>query len=176
MKVVLYSLFSLCLLVTPALGQQKIEGTHNPLINGKLMYVGRMPNNVDKWIIYDLRTWGKYKPTRQIEGVDLVMKAYKPETKTQYEMRRGIPQPKEVRKHPDRRHVMFTIGITNWITGRLVWQAEVLDRKPKRDEDAAPTNDARIRARGLSSQQLAQAITRELRRYVDGQGSKPGGR
>jgi hypothetical protein len=176
MKVVLYSLFSLCLFVAPVLGQQKAEGAHKSLIDGKLMYVGRMPNDIDTWIIHDLRTWGKYKPTREIEGVDLVMKAYKPETRTQYEMRRGIPRPKEVHKDRDSRHVMFSIGITNWITGSLVWQAEVLDRKPKRNDDAAPTDDARIAARGLSGQQLAQAITRELRRYVNGLSSESGGR
>ena len=174
MKVVLNSLLSLCLLVAPALGQQKAEGKQNPLIDGKLMYVGSMPQNLDGWIVHDLDAWGKYKPTREIEGVDLVMKAYEPETKVQYEMHRGIPQPKKVQEKGDHKSVMFSISVTDWVTGRLVWQAEVVDRKPKRNQSVTPSEDAEIRARGLSTQQLAQAITRELRRYVDHLASQPG--
>jgi hypothetical protein len=174
MKGVLYSLLSLCLFVAPALGQQKTEGKQDPLIDGKLMYVGPMPQNLDGWIVHDLSAWGKYKPTREIEGVDLVMKAYEPERRTRYKMRNGVPQPS---KNPERRNhksVMFSISVADWVTGRRVWQAEVLDRKLKRNEFATPSEDAVIPARGLSTQQLAQAITRELRRYVDHLSSQTG--
>jgi hypothetical protein len=174
MKVVLYCLLSLCLLASPAFGQQKPSGKQNPLVDGKLMYVGSMPQNLDGWIVHDLAAWGKYKPTREIEGVDLVMKAYQPETRVHYEMHRGIPQPKEVQKKGDRKSIMFSISVTDWVTGRLVWQAEILNRKPKRNGVMAASEDAEIRARGLSTQQLAQAITRELRRYVDHLGVQPG--
>jgi hypothetical protein len=174
MKVALYSLLSLCLLAAPVAGQQKSQEKQNPLVDGKLIYVGRMPDNIDAWIVNDLSTWGKFKPTRQIEGVDLVMKAYEPETRTQYRMRRGIPQPREVRKDSKRKHVMFSIVVTDWVTGRQVWQADILNRKAKRDAEATPGEDAEISARGLSTQQIAQAITRELRRYVDHLGSQPG--
>jgi len=174
MKAVLYSLLSLCLLANPVFGQQKTGGEQNPLIDGKLMYVGRMPQNLDSWIVHDLQSWGKYKPTRDSEGVDLVMKAYEPETRIQYRMRRGIPQPKEVKKKGERKNIMFSITVTDWVTGRQVWQADVLDRKPKRDEVMAPSEDTAISARGLSNQQLAQAITRELRRYADHLASRPG--
>ena len=174
MKVILGSLFSLCLLAAPVLGQQQNHAKQNPLIEGKLMYVGKMPQNLDAWIVHDLSSWGKYKPTREVEGVDLEMKAYKPETKTEYEMRRGIPRPKEVRKDRDRKHVIFSIIVTDWVTGDHVWQADILDRKPNRNDVSAPGEDAEIRARGLSSQQLAQAITRELRRYVDHLSSQRG--
>jgi hypothetical protein len=174
MKVALYSLLSLCLLAAPAAGQQKSQENQNPLVDGKLMYVGHMPENIDAWIVNDLSVWGRFKPTRQIEGVDLVMKAYEPETRTQYRMRRGIPQPKEVRKDRDRKHVMFSIVVTDWVTGRQVWQADILNRKAKRDAEATPGEDAEISAKGLSTQQIAQAITRELRRYVDHLGSQPG--
>jgi len=167
MKVVLYSLLSLCLLAAPVWGQQKAEGKQNPLVDGKLMYVGHMPDHIDSWVIQDLRAWGKYKPTREIEGVDLVMKAYKPETKIHYEMRGGIPQPRRVPKYRKHEHILFSIGVNDWVTGRLVWQAEVLNRKPKRKDHHAASEDAEIRARGLSTEQIAQAITRELRRYVD---------
>jgi hypothetical protein len=174
MKVVLYSLLSLCLLVAPMTGQQKNQEKQNPLVDGKLMYVGRMPDNLDAWIVNDLGTWGRYKPTRQIEGVALVMKAYEPETKIQYEMRRGIPHPKEVRKDRERKHVMFSIAVTDWVTGHQVWQADIVNRKPKRNETATPGEDVEISAKGLSTQQIAQAVTRELRRYVDHLASQSG--
>jgi hypothetical protein len=174
MKFARYCLLSLCLLSAPVMGQQKSQGSQSPLIEGKLMYVGKMPQNIDAWIVNDLSVWGRYKPTRQIEGVDLAMKAYEPETEVQYKMRKGIPQPKEVRKDPKRKHVMFSIIVDDWVTGHQVWQADIMDRKPKRDENTAPSDDAEINARGLSSQQIAQAITRELRRYVDHLGSRPG--
>lgn len=173
MKLILYSLLSLCLLAVPVVGQQKDQGTENPLADGKLMYVGKMPGNLDAWIVNNLSVWGKYKPTRQIEGVDLVMKAYEPETEVQYKLRKGIPQPKEVRKNRDQKHVMFSIIVDDWVTGHQVWKADIMDQKPKRDENNAPSADAEINARGLSSQQIAQAITRELRRYVDHLGSHP---
>jgi hypothetical protein len=174
MKVILYSLLSVCLLAVPVMSQQKSQGTERPLVDGKLMYVGKMPENLDAWIVNDLSVWGKYKPTRQIEGVDLVMKAYEPEKEVQYKLRRGIPQPKEVRKDRNRKHVMFSIFVDDWVTGRQVWRADIMDRKPKRDENMTPSEDAEINAKGLSSQQIAQAITRELRRYVDHLGSQPG--
>lgn len=167
MKVVLCSLLSLFLLAASVLGQVKPERNRNPLIGGRLMYVGPMPQKVDAWIVHDLRAWGKYKPTRDIEGVDLVMKAYQPETIIQYEMRRGIPLPKGMKKKRDHKYLMFSIIVTDWVTGRQVWQAEVLDRKPKGTADLPPAKDAEIRARGLSIQQLARAITRDLQRYVD---------
>lgn len=174
MKVILCSLLSVYLFAAPVMGQQKSQGTQKPLVDGKLMYVGKMPQNLDAWIVHDLSAWGKYKPTRQIEGVDLVMKAYEPETKTQYEMRRGIPHPREVRKDRDRRHVMFSIVVTDWVTSRQVWQADIVNRKPNRNQAPALSEETEIRARGLSSQQLAQAVIRELRRYVDHQDSKAG--
>jgi hypothetical protein len=174
MKAVPCGLLSLCLLAAPVFGRQKVQGKQSPLNDGKLMYVGRMPENLDAWIINDLSAWGKYKPTRDSEGVDLVVKSYQPETSIQYEMHQGIPQPREVRKKHDHEPVMFSIGVTDWVTGRLVWQAEVLDRKPKRNEVAAPSGHAVIRGKGLSTQQLAQVVTRELRRYVDHLASQPG--
>ena len=173
MKRGLYCLLLLCLLSIPAMGQQNNQGMQDPLVGGKLMYVGKMPENLDGWIVNDLSAWGKYKPTRQIEGVDLVMKAYEPETEVQYKLRKGIPQPKEVRKDRRQKHVMFSIIVDDWVSGQQVWKADIMDQKSKRDENAAPSADAAINAGGLSSQQVAQAITRELRRYVDHLSSQP---
>lgn len=174
MKLARYYLLSLCLLSAPLMGQQSNQGTQNPLVGGKLMYVGKMPENLDGWIVNDLSAWGKYKPTRQIEGVDLVMKAYEPETEVQYKLRRGIPHPKEVPKDRRQKHVMFSIIVDDWVSGQQVWKADLMDQKAKRDENAAPSADAAINAGGLSSQQIAQAITRELRRYVDHLSAQPG--
>lgn len=174
MRVALYSLVSLCLLTTPAAGQQKARENKNPLVDGKLMYVARMPDNLDAWIVSDLGEWGRYKPTRQIEGVDLAMKAYEPETRIQYEMRRGLPRPKEVRTDRKRKHVMFSIVVTDWVTGRQVWQADIMNRKPNRDAITKPGENVEINAKGYSPQHMAQAITRELRRYVDHLSSQPG--
>ena len=172
MKAILCTLVSLCLLAAPASAQQKSKGKQNPLLDGKLMYIGAMPDNIDAWIVHDLSSWGKYRPTRQVEGVDLVMKAYKPETEVEYKMRHGIPLPKEVQKDRARKHVMFSIVVTDWVTGNQVWQADIMDRKPKSNESPTPSEDAEVSARGLSSEQLAQAITRELRRYVDHLGAQ----
>ncbi|HKT10198.1 MAG TPA: hypothetical protein VJW77_00090 [Terriglobia bacterium] len=173
MKVALYGLLSICVLAAPAVGQQKKQEKKDPLVSGRLMYVGQMPEGIDAWIVNDLSAWGKYKPTREVEGADLVMKAYEPETKTQYEMRRGIPQPREVRKDRNRKNVMYSIVVTDWVTGNEVWQADIMNRKPKRNEEATPGENAEIDARGLSTQQIAQAIIRELRRYVDHLASQP---
>ncbi|TAM84470.1 MAG: hypothetical protein EPN47_01545 [Acidobacteria bacterium] len=174
MKLARYGLVFLCLLSSPMMGQQNNQGTQNPLVDGKLIYVGKMPENLDAWVVNDLSVWGKYKPTRQIEGVDLVMKAYQPETKVQYKLRKGIPQPKEVPKDRDRKNVRFSIIVDDWVTGQQVWQADIVDQKQKRAENIAPSTDVKINARGLSSQQIAQAITRELRRYVDHLSSQQG--
>ncbi len=167
MKVFAYSLLSLCLLVNPAFGQQNTKGEQNPLVHGKLMYVGRMPENIDTWIVYALKAWGKYTPTRESEGVDLTMKATAPERRTRYVMRNGIPQPSKVPEKRDHKPVLFSVDVNDWVTGRLVWQADILDRKPKNNPSTKPGADVEIDARGLSTEQIAQAIIRALRSYVD---------
>ena len=91
-------------------------------------------------------------------------------------MRHGIPQPKEVQKDRARKHVMFSIVVSDWVTGDQVWQADILDRKPNSNESPVPGEDAEIRAKGLTSEQLARAVTRELRRYVDHLGAQSGTR
>lgn len=167
MKVFVYGLVSLCMLASPVFGQQKTKEKQNPLVSGKLMYVGHMPERIDRWIVNDLKEWGKYKPTRDSEGVDLVMKAYAPERRTEYRMRNGLPQPRRVPQNREQKDVMFTIDVSDWVTGHLVWQADVLNRKPKNDHPATPGEEMKIRARGLSSEQLAQTVVNALRSYVD---------
>src|SRR5512146_3485890 len=105
MKGLATGVVAMCLLAWPTLAQQPGSQEQNPLIDGKLMYVGRMPQNIDSWIVAGLRTWGKFKPTRDSEGVDLVMEAHKPETRMEYEMKHGVPQPKSERKRHGPKHV-----------------------------------------------------------------------
>lgn len=64
------------------------------LVAGKLVAVAPMPANLDKWILEDLRAWGKYKLTGDPEGASLVIEALVPERSTEYEIRGGIPQPR----------------------------------------------------------------------------------
>lgn len=167
MKLFAYSLLSLCLLVSPAFGQQKTKEKQSPLVHGKLMYVGRMPENIDSWVVYDLKAWGKYTPTRNPEGVDLTMKAYAPRTRTRYVMRNGVPQPSKVPEEHNHKRIIFRIDVADWVTGRLVWQANILDHKPKHDSPTKSGEEVDIDARGLSGEQIAQSITRALRSYVN---------
>lgn len=175
MKHMIYSMVAACLLAMPALGQQAGGKKVNPLVDGKLMYVGHMPQDLDSWIVADLRTWGKYKPTRDSEGVDLMMEAHKPQTRLEYEMRNGVPQPKSRERQRGPKGRMFTIVVTDWVTGDRVWEADILDKKAKKGRRETTTGSrSEIYARGLSGQQLAQAILRALRSYVDHLASQPG--
>jgi hypothetical protein len=170
-----WSLAAICLLVWPALGQQTGGQETNPLVDGKLMYVGRMPENLDSWIVVNLRSWGKYKPTRDPEGVDLVMEADKPETRVEYEMRRGVPQPKRVEKRHGDKRLLFTVVVADWVTRRPVWQAEILDRKQKNGRrETTSGSHSEIYAKGLSSHELAEEILRTLRSYVERLSREPG--
>ena len=167
MKAIAYSLAAICLVTVSALGQQPATEKSNPLVDGKLMFVGKMPENLDSWIVVGLRSWGKYKPTRDPEGVGLEMRAYQPTRKVEYEMRQGIPQPKRTGKRDRDKQLMFTIVVTDWVTGKPVWEADILDRKQKNGRRENSTGShSEIYARGLSSQVLAEEILRALRAYV----------
>lgn len=167
MKAIAYSLAAICLVAVTAPGQQHAPERPNPLVDGKLMFVGRMPENLDSWIVAGLRSWGKYKPTRDPEGVGLEMRAYQPQRRTEYEMRQGIPQPKKTGKRDRDRRAMFSIVVTDWVTGKPVWDADILDRKQKKGRRETSTGShSEIYARGLSPQALAQEILRTLRAYV----------
>ena len=78
-----------------AAGPQAPAKRANPLVAGKLIAVEPMPGNLDKWILDDLRAWGKYKLTGDPEGASLVMEARAPEKPPEYEVRGGIPQPRK---------------------------------------------------------------------------------
>lgn len=168
MKAVAYISIALLLFAAPALGQHPAQQTPNPLVDGKLMYVGHMPENLDAWIVTGLGAWGKYKPTRDSEGVDLVMEAEVPEKRVEYEMSQGTPRPRRVEKKHGPKNLMFSIVVGDWVTRRSVWKADILDRKPKNGRRQMTTGShSEIYAKGLSTQELAEEILRTLRAYVD---------
>ena len=146
-------------------GQQTTAKPPSRLVTAKLICVTPMPNELDQWLLEDLRGWGRYKLTGDPEGADLVLKAYKPEKPPQYVLKKGgVPQPKK-----ERHHAALTITVVDWAANEAVWQADVLDRKPKKEESGAPVNgpEVEIDAHGLKPDELAQKITRKLRDYVE---------
>lgn len=145
-------------------GQQAATKPPSKLVTAKLICVTPMPDNLDQWILDDLLVWGKYKVTGDQEGADLVMRAYKPEREPRYAVgRQGVPEPKKERRQP-----VVTITVIDWVKNEALWQAEILDKKPK-NEGSQPSNgpEVEIDARGLKPDQLAQKLTRKLRDYVD---------
>lgn len=137
----------------------------NRLVTGKFIYVEPMPNNLDKWLQEDLRTWGRYRVTSNPEGVDLEISAEIPERRPQYRERHGVPLPKNQSK---KRPQETSISVTDWTTGAELWSATLLDRNPKANESApAPAATVEIPARDLTPDQLALKITRELEKYVE---------
>lgn len=139
--------------------------TNNRLLTGKLIYVAPMPNNLDKWLQEDLRTWGRYRVTGNPEGVDLEIDAEVPERQTRYRQRHGVPLPKSESKKEPRE---TSISVVDWTTGAQLWSAALLNRNPRANEPSpAPASSIEIPARDMTSDQLALKITRELQRYVE---------
>lgn len=135
------------------------------LVTGKLIYVGSMPNNLDRWLQEDLRNWGRYRVTSNPEGVDLEITADIPERPTRYRQRDGVPLPKgQSRKQPQE----TSINVTDWTTGAQLWHATLLDKNPKGNSaPPPPAPSIEIAARDMTPDQLALKITRELQRYVE---------
>src|SRR2546430_8521284 len=120
---------------TPAAGQQTEPKRPNRLVTAKLICVTSMEDDLDQWILDDLRAWGKYRVTGDPEGADLVMRAYKPEKEPRYRVgREGIPQPK------GERHELPALSVTvvDWVTNERLSEAEIIITKPKR-QDAEPS-------------------------------------
>jgi len=159
-----------------ALGQQAPTTKPNELVAGKLIYVASMPNGLDQWIIDFLRRWGKYKVTSNAEGVDLVIQAVNPQKELQLETRAGTAEPKGAgRPHLPKSKAKsdelppISISVTDWVTSQTVWQADILDRKQKKDEaDPAAGPKTKIFARSMTSDQLAQKVVAKLREYEEG--------
>lgn len=159
----------LVLVALAALGVRKARGQGQPqpnrLVSGKLVYVAPMPDNLDQWIMEDLSIWGKYRVTRNPEGVDLVIQAHVPEKQLRYREREGVPHPK---KEPKDKPPATSIDAVDWVSGQRVWSASILDKKLDHNEpEPAPGPEIEIRARGLKPDQLALKIVTELRRYAE---------
>ena len=136
----------------------------NKLLASKMIYVAPMPDNLDQWITQSLTAWQRYKVTANPEGVDLVVRAVIPDQDTRLKLHQGVPQPARERKAPP----TPSIKVLDWVTGALLWQADIVDKKPKKDEpDAPPGRHAEILARGLSTGQLGAKIARAFREYVE---------
>ena len=155
-----------------ALGQQTTPKKPNELVAGKLVYVAPIPSDIDRWIGDYLNQWGKYKVTGNPEGVDLVVNAVSSEKDMKLVMRQGVPQPQgEGRHFPGRgggkKIPVTSISVTDWVTNEVLWQADILDRKQKKDEANPPAGPhTTIFARDLTPDQLAQKVTAKLREYV----------
>jgi hypothetical protein len=178
---------SVCLLLAGicvlALGQQAPAEKPNELVAGKLIYVDSMPDGLDQWLVDFLRRWGKYKITSNAEGVDLVIEAVNPEKDLQLETRGGTAQP----KGSDRPHLpmsrgkhrlpVTSISVIQWVSSQPVWYADILDRKPKKDETDLPAGPkTKIFAHAMTSDQIAQRIVAKLREYEEGLEKSGGGK
>ena len=161
------------------LARAQAEGNQskkNLLLTGKLIYVGDMPEGLDRWLIEDLRGWGKYTPTRDAEGADLAFKVYKPEKETQYDLNHGVPEPKkESRKEKRQKTLIDSIGIVDWVTGESLWHADVIGGKVSEADSAVAGPRTQIDGRGMNSVELALKITNVLHRYVDQLAKQKGG-
>lgn len=164
-----------------ARGQQTPAEKPNQLVAGKLIYVEPMADGLDQWIVDFLRRWGKYKLTNNPEGVDLVIQAVNPDKDLRLEDRGGTAEP----KGSDRPHLpgskkrnelpATSISVINWVSSQVVWQADILNRKQKKDEAEPPLGpQTKIFARDMTSDQIAAKVVEKLKEYELGL-EKPGG-
>ena len=179
--------FGACLMLlgthATASGQQAPSEKPNQLVVGKLIYVESMQDGLDQWIIDFLRRWGKYKVTTNPEGVDLVIQAVNPDKELRLETRGGTAEPKGSdrprlpisKKHPQLPATSITV--VNWVSSQTVWQAEILNRKPKNDEAGIPAGpQTKIFARDMTSDQIAAQVVDKLKEYEQGLEKPSGGK
>ena len=156
-------------------GRQAPVEKPNQLVAGKLIYVEPMADGLDQWIVDFLRRWGKYKLTNNPEGVDLVVEAVNPDKDLQLETRAGTAQP----KGSDRPHLPLakkhgdlpatSVSVINWVSSQTVWQADILNRKQKKDEAEPPAGPkTQIFARDMTADQIAQRVVTKLKEYEQG--------
>ncbi len=163
------SLAGLCLNVRsqedPSRQAHTLPVAVNRLISAKLIAVTPMPDDLDKWIIENLRAWGKYRVTGDPEGVDLVMSASSEDKSPEYKTKRGVVRPKKEKKHPP----VLAVTVEDWASKGTLWQAELLNEKPGAAEsDSSAGPDIILAARGLSTEQLGAQLARKFREYVSG--------
>jgi hypothetical protein len=158
-----------------AWGQQASAEKPNQLVAGKLIYVEPMKDGLDQWIVDFLRRWGKYKITSNPEGVDLVIQSGSKDKDLQLESRGGTAEP----KGSDRPHLPISkkhgelpatsISVVHWVSSQTVWQADILNRKQKKDEADPPAGPkTQIFARDMTSDQIAAKVVATLKEYEMG--------
>ncbi|MEE8176616.1 MAG: hypothetical protein V3T65_01315 [Acidobacteriota bacterium] len=159
------------------LAQEPAEEQPNELVAGRLIYVNRMPGELDRWIVDFLRRWGKYTVTGDPEGVDLVWDAHRAGTEVRYRLdrRRGLPTPE---RRDDGGKNAISLTITDWVTGEPLWHVALSSKKRKKKDPLPPAGPrTKVITRKLSAEQLADRIVERLREYVkqleDGQESSP---
>ena len=144
-------------------GAQAPTSKPNKLVSARIVYVAPMPLSLDQWVAEDLRSWGKYRVTANPEGVDLTVSAIEPENETEYGLKKGVPQPKKQRPGPP----VVSIKVVDWITNQILWDVQMLDRKPKKEApEPQPGPHSSLLVRGLRPEEIAQAVTQMLRLYV----------
>jgi hypothetical protein len=167
----------------PARGQQAPAAKPNELVVGKLIYVESMQDGLDQWIIDFLRRWGKYKVTTNPEGVDLVIQAVNPDKDLRLETRGGTAEPKGAdrphlpisKKHPEL--PATSIAVVNWVSSQTVWQADIVNRKVKKDDADVPAGpQTKIFARDMTSDQIAAKVVDKLKEYEQGLEKPSGGK
>ncbi len=138
------------------------EAVHR-LVSAKLIGVTPMPDNLDKWIIEQLRAWGKYRVTGDPEGADMVMSARSEDKTPQYKTKRGAVRPKKEKEHPP----VLAVTVEDWVTKDALWHAEILNEKPgSPPEGSFDGPEITLAARGLSADQLGAQLVRKFREYV----------
>lgn len=168
--------FSLLSDAGPQAGQQGPEAKPTRLATAKLIFVEHMPQSLDRWLIEDLRVWGKYKRESNPEGVDLVFHADFPEHPVEILLRGGIPQPRQKKKGGDSSseqcpylkpgEAVPTISVIDWVTGERLWYAHLIDKKPKKEAaEAPPGPHTDVFTRGLTPDQVAMKVVSRLREY-----------
>ena len=167
----------LCLPPVGVLAQEPAEEQPNELVAGRLIYVNRMPGELDRWIVDFLRRWGKYTVTGDPEGVDLVWDAHRAGTEVRYRLdrRRGLPTPE---RRDDGGRNAISLTITDWVAGEPLWHVALSSKKRKKKDPLPPAGPrTKVFTRKLSTEQLADRIVERLREYVkqleDGQESSP---
>ncbi len=157
-----------------ASAQEAPPAKANELVVAKLVYVEPMSDGLDQWIIDYLRRWGKYKFTSNPEGVDLVIRAEAPEKELKLQRRAGTAEPRGAgrprlpgSKREKEELPVISVTVVDWVHNRLLWQADVLDRKQKKNEADPPAGPhTKIFARSMTTDQLAMAISRRLKEYT----------
>ncbi|MGH9358924.1 MAG: hypothetical protein ACRD22_04275 [Terriglobia bacterium] len=135
----------------------------NRLLTARIAYVAPMPDNLDQWLIEDLKAWGKYQITGNSQGVDLVIRAKKSKEERHYVIRNGQVQPR-----PAKKPAVLSIAVVDWVTGAKLWQANILNESPKKNAVPPDGPETDIYARRMTPDQIAQRCATRLREYVEG--------